>query len=262
MPVKERRSKEKGGGRMKKTGIRRCMKALAAAVLLTIAGAFSAQAGSADKTPVPVSLHLDVNSRQTAVYDGYTSYVMGNRISEKDTFTITKDENGVNLDDVILNYYLITYEGDTQKSLECRVYGLKEGEHYPVVRPETMAKESEERLYDSQERCYVIEFARGDERSSYYFSILPEGEMPSYRNIHLGSWEQDKKGWRYLYQDAYLTSWAMINDRWYLFGMDGYMKTGWQEYKGAWYYLNPDNGVMMTNCTIDGFQLDGSGMRV
>ena len=31
---------------MKKTGIRRCMKALAAAVLLTIAGAFSAQAGS------------------------------------------------------------------------------------------------------------------------------------------------------------------------------------------------------------------------
>ena len=161
---------------MKKTGIRRCMKALAAAVLLTIAGAFSAQAGSADKTPVPVSLHLDVNSRQTAVYDGYTSYVMGNRISEKDTFTITKDENGVNLDDVILNYYLITYEGDTQKSLECRVYGLKEGEHYPVVRPETMAKESEERLYDSQERCYVIEFARGDERSSYYFSLLPEGE--------------------------------------------------------------------------------------
>ena len=134
---------------MKKTGIRRYMKALAAAVLLTIAGAFSAQAGSADKTPVPVSLHLDVNSRQTAVYDGYTSYVMGNRISEKDTFTITKDENGVNLDDVILNYYLITYEGDTQKSLECRVYGLKEGEHYPVVRPETMAKESEERLYDS-----------------------------------------------------------------------------------------------------------------
>jgi len=108
----------------------------------------------------------------------------------------------------------------------------------------------------------VIEFARGDERSSYYFSLLPEGEMPSYRNIHLGSWEQDKKGWRYLYQDAYLTSWAMINDRWYLFGMDGYMKTGWQEYKGAWYYLNPDNGVMMTNCTIDGFQLDGSGMRV
>ena len=61
MPVKERRSKEKGGGRMKKTGIRRYMKALAAAVLLTIAGAFSAQAGSADKTPVPVSLHLDVN---------------------------------------------------------------------------------------------------------------------------------------------------------------------------------------------------------
>lgn len=247
---------------MKKAGILHCIKALAAAAALTIAGAFTAQAGSAGKPPVPVTLHLDVNNRQTAVYDGYTSYVMGNRVSDKDTFTITKDRNDVNLDDVILNYYLVTYEGDTQKSLECRVYGLKEGEHYPVVRPETMGKEREEKLYDSLERCYVIEFARGDERKSYYFMLLPEADMPPYRNIHLGSWEQDKKGWRYLYQDNYLTSWAMINDSWYFFGMDGYMKTGWQEYKGSWYYLNTDNGVMMTNCTIDGYQLDGSGIRI
>ena len=105
---------------MKKAGILRCMKALAAAATLTIVGAFTALAGSAGKTPVPVTLHLDVNNRQTAIYDGYTSYVMGNRVSDKDTFTITKDRNDVNLDEIVLNYYLITYEGDTQKSLECR----------------------------------------------------------------------------------------------------------------------------------------------
>lgn len=105
---------------MKKAGILRCMKALAAAAALTIVGAFTALAGSAGKTPVPVTLHLDVNNRQTAIYDGYTSYVMGNRVSDKDTFTITKDRNDVNLDEIVLNYYLITYEGDTQKSLECR----------------------------------------------------------------------------------------------------------------------------------------------
>jgi glucan-binding YG repeat protein len=28
---------------------------------------------------------------------------------------------------------------------------------------------------------------------------------------------------------------------------------------GALYYLNPSDGVMMTNCTIDGRRLDGSG---
>ena len=42
-----------------------------------------------------------------------------------------------------------------------------------------MVKESESRLYDSLERCYVLEFARGDERRSYYFMLLPEAEMPS-----------------------------------------------------------------------------------
>ena len=40
------------------------------------------------------------------------------------------------------------------------------------------------------------------------------------------------------------------------------MKTGWQEYKDDWYYLNPDNGVMRVDCTIDGYQLDRSGKRV
>ena len=33
---------------------------------------------------------MDINNRQTPIYDGYTSYIMGNRASEKDTFTVTK----------------------------------------------------------------------------------------------------------------------------------------------------------------------------
>ena len=37
---------------------------------------------------------------------------------------------------------------------------------------------------------------------------------------------------------------------------------GWQEYKGDWYYLNPDDGVMRVDCTIDGYRLDRSGKRV
>ena len=189
-----------------------------------------------------------------------TSYIMGNRASEKDTFTVTKNSDTLNLDDVTLSYYLVTYNGGTEKNLECRVYGLKEGEHYPVVRPETFSRESEKGdVYDSLERCYMVEFSKDDERKEYYFTMAPETDMAAYRNIHLGKWEKDVKGWRYQYQGEYLTSWAKINDKWYLFGMDGYMLTGWQDSMGALYYLNPSDGVMMTNCTIDGRRLDGSG---
>ena len=207
------------------------------AAVLAVGSAFSSQAGSAFKKEVPLTLHMDINNRQTPIYDGYTSYIMGNRASEKDTFTVTKNSDTLNLDDVTLSYYLVTYDGGTEKNLECRVYGLKEGEHYPVVRPETFSRESE----------------KGD----VYDSL--ETDMAAYRNIHLGKWEKDVKGWRYQYQGEYLTSWAKINDKWYLFGMDGYMLTGWQDSMGALYYLNPSDGVMMTNCTIDGRRLDGSG---
>ena len=233
------------------------------AAVFAVGSTFSSQAGSSFKKDVPLTLHMDINNRQTPVYDGYTSYVMGNRASDKDTFTVTKDSDQVDLKDVTLSYYLITYNGSTEKNLECRVYGLKEGEHYPVIRPETFNREkSAGNVYDSLERCYMVEFSKADERKEYYFTAVPESDMASYRNIHLGKWEKDAKGWRYQYQGEYLTSWAKINEKWYLFNADGYMLTGWQESMGQTYYLNPSDGVMMSNCTIDGRKLDGSGAYI
>lgn len=168
----------------------KCVTLLLAAVL-AVGSAFSSQAGSAFKKEVPLTLHMDINNRQTPIYDGYTSYIMGNRASEKDTFTVTKNSDTLNLDDVTLSYYLVTYNGGTEKNLECRVYGLKEGEHYPVVRPETFSRESEKGdVYDSLERCYVVEFSKDDERKEYYFTMAPETDMAAYRNIHLGKWEK------------------------------------------------------------------------
>ena len=233
------------------------------AAAFAVGSTFSSQAGSSFKKDVPLTLHMDINNRQTPVYDGYTSYVMGNRTGENDTFTITKNTDQVDLGDVTLSYYLITYNGGTEKNLECRVYGLKEGEHYPVIRPETFSREKASGdVYDSLERCYMVEFSTEDERKEYYFTAVPESDMAGYRNIHLGKWEKDVKGWRYLYQGDYLTSWAKINEKWYLFGTDGYMLTGWQESMGHTYYLNLSDGVMMSNCTIDGRRLDGSGACV
>lgn len=235
--------------------------ALVLAVILSMGCVFVSEA-AAVKPQVPVSLHMDINSRKTSIYDGYSTYVFGYRASDLDTFTITKDKEDVNLDDVTMNYYLLTYDGETQKYLECTVYGLKEGTHYPVVRPETVEREKAAGgLYDNLDRCYMVEFCYGDARSAMYFSLVPEDQMDTYRNILLGKWKKGTQGWRYEYQDGFLTSWALINDNWYLFGDDGYMKTGWQEYQGDMYYLNPDNGVMRADCTIDGHRLDSGGKR-
>ena len=241
----------------------RRLQTLVLAAILTISAPTAAQAASAAVPETPVSLHMDMNSRGVSIYNGYTSYVMGYRASENDTFTVTSDENGVDLEDVTMNYYLLTYMGDSQKYLECTVHGLRPGAHYPVVRPETVEKERESGdLYDYLERCYMVEFEWENTRKTYYFSLYPENEMDEYRNLHLGKWEQDNKGWRYRYDGEYLTSWVQVEDTWYYMGPDGYMETGWLEYKGDWYYLDPTAGAMRTNCTVDGFKINGSGIRV
>lgn len=237
----------------------RQLRILILAVFLTIPASFAAWADS----EAPVALHMDVNSQPVSVYNGYTSYVVGQRASEEDTFTVTNEEGGVDLSDVTLNYYLITYNGDSQKYLECTVHGLRPGVHYPVVRPETVRRErANGELYDYLERCYMVEFEWGDTQKTYYFSLYPEDEMDGYRNLRLGRWEDNKKGWRYRYEGQYLTSWIQVDDTWYYMDADGYMETGWMEYKNNWYYLDPATGAMRTNCTIDGFQLNADGIRV
>ena len=156
----------------------RRLQTLVLAAILTISAPTAAQAASAAVPETPVSLHMDMNSRGVSIYNGYTSYVMGYRASENDTFTVTSDENGVDLEDVTMNYYLLTYMGDSQKYLECTVHGLRPGAHYPVVRPETVEKERESGdLYDYLERCYMVEFEWENTRKTYYFSLYPENEM-------------------------------------------------------------------------------------
>lgn len=139
--------------------------ALVLAAVLSVSAAFVSEAAASYKTEVPVTLHLDVNSRRTTIYDGYSSYLLGYRVSEYDTFTVTKDKSDVDLNEVTLNYYLVTYRGETQKYLECTVYGLKEGTHYPVIRPETVEKErSAEGDYNYLDQCYMVEFCYQDKR--------------------------------------------------------------------------------------------------
>ena len=60
-----------------------------------------------------------------------------------------------------------------------------------------------------------------------------------------GNWQSDETGWRITGKDGnspanrwVYTDWKGSND-WYFFDEKGYMVTGWFEYKGNKYYLNP-----------------------
>lgn len=64
-------------------------------------------------------------------------------------------------------------------------------------------------------------------------------------------WYQDAIGWWYVYNTAgnyYKSGWQIIDHHWYLFGDDGYMLTGWQQWKGQWYYLNTEKGPGEGQC--------------
>lgn len=72
-------------------------------------------------------------------------------------------------------------------------------------------------------------------------------------------WRRDNKGWWYLERNSWSTGWRKIDSKWYYFGQDGYMKTGWiQENDGKWYYLKND-GSMAYNTVINGYKLGRDG---
>ncbi|MDD6327138.1 MAG: hypothetical protein PUA62_01650 [Lachnospiraceae bacterium] len=136
----------------------------------------------------------------------------------------------------------------------------------------------------------------------YYFGKL-SGDM--YRNCtvdgyklgedgalvgYIPSWQKDDTGWRYKYEDgAYAIGLNYIDDEYYYFGEDGYMKTGWidlNEYwgmnsstpvwyyftadgsaisrgwhqiDGTWYYFPWNEGKLATNGTWVGYEFDENG---
>ncbi len=55
-----------------------------------------------------------------------------------------------------------------------------------------------------------------------------------------GKWKMDKKGKRYLYEDQTYPKnvWLKINNGYYYFNKEGYVRTGKVKYKGATYYLS------------------------
>lgn len=72
-------------------------------------------------------------------------------------------------------------------------------------------------------------------------------------------WKQDFNGWWNMEGDSWSIGWRLIDEKWYYFGQDGYMKTGWLENSSEkWYYFNLD-GSMAHDTTIDGYTIGSDG---
>ncbi|NFE95415.1 N-acetylmuramoyl-L-alanine amidase family protein [Clostridium botulinum] len=65
------------------------------------------------------------------------------------------------------------------------------------------------------------------------------------------AWKQDSNGWWNDKESSYSTGWENINNTWYYFNQDGYMKTGWVNDNGTWYYTDA-SGAMKTGWVNDG----------
>lgn len=79
-----------------------------------------------------------------------------------------------------------------------------------------------------------------------------------------GEWIYNGVGWWYKHSDGTYTqnNWEQIEDKWYFFDEDGYMKTGWIEWEGKEYYCMDESGEMLTNTTTpDGYILDSNGTK-
>ena len=65
------------------------------------------------------------------------------------------------------------------------------------------------------------------------------------------AWKQDSNGWWNTKANSWSTGWETIDNNWYYFGSDGYMKTGWANDNGTWYFMQP-SGAMKTGWVNDG----------
>ena len=96
-------------------------------------------------------------------------------------------------------------------------------------------------------------------------------------------WKKINGNWYHLQADGRMTTgWLKEGSNWYYLKSSGEMQIGWLKDKGIWYYLESSgamktsqwfqvsgkhyyvnaSGELAINTTIDGFQVDGDGVRV
>ena len=78
----------------------------------------------------------------------------------------------------------------------------------------------------------------------------------------VGLHQVDGKQYYFSKSGAMQTSWKWFDNHYRYFESNGAMKTGWIKYKGVWYYLNPEDGIMLVGLhkvNGDHYYFDESG---
>jgi glucan-binding YG repeat protein len=170
------------------------------------------------------------------------NYNVANNVSKVTIKAIPDDEDAD-------NDYTVTIDGtDVTSDNYKKTVDLKNGTNDIKVR-----LEYEDDSDDDYEREYTINIYRATPTVEAKVEKLTDQWVP----IN-GSWKRnDSQG------NPYKNTWFFDRtyNKWYYFGPDGYMKTGWTTYQGKYYYLYPD-GSMALNTTIGVYRLDGSGAWV
>lgn len=94
---------------------------------------------------------------------------------------------------------------------------------------------------------------------------FPLAELKAAKTIARGEWHKglsigNENKWWFKHTDGSYTTedWELIDNNWYYFDAEGWMRTGWIEWRNNWYYCW-SNGSMAKNCTAYGYKFDNSG---
>ena len=80
----------------------------------------------------------------------------------------------------------------------------------------------------------------------------------------VGTWRSNAAGWWDENPDGSypVNDWKEVQGKWYFFGADGYMKTGWIDWNGKQYYCDPSGAMLANTTTPDGIQVGADGARI
>lgn len=153
-------------------------------------------------------------------------------------------------------------------------YITRQGNYYFTVR--AVGSGSEKGDWSSSDSWYVS--AREANNISDRYNSKPDGgfgsggpgvsqaakdshESGAITSTGGNHWCEDQGGRWYQYSDGSypVDCWVLIDNKYYCFGQTGYIRCGWIEWGGKWYYTGAD-GIMLVNArTPDNYFVGGDG---
>lgn len=133
----------------------------------------------------------------------------------------------------------------------------KDGEYYYKVRA-TGGEGTKEGRFTESESKYV------SPSDAEALAASAKDAAQNQPEVTPGQWVQDQNGWRFVHPDGSQTAnnWEFINNKWYFFGENSYMVTGWVQWKELWYYMGPDGDMQTNYQTPDGHMVNGDGVMI